>query len=82
MEVDEIKKYEERALASLKRLPEKKLRTAVDFIEYLQSKEEWEATWETLTDKQMIADIEVAEEDWKAGRREFFLPWDQVKRDV
>jgi len=61
MEVDEIKKYEERALASLKRLPEEKLRTAVDFIEYLQSREEWEASWETLTDKQMMADIEAAE---------------------
>jgi len=79
---DETKKYEERALASLKRLPEEKLRTVVDFIEYLQNKEEWEATWETLTDEQMMADIEAAEEDWKAGRRVDFLPWDQVKRDV
>lgn len=80
--IGEIEKYEERALASLKRLPEEKLRTAVDFIEYLQSKEEWEATWETLTDKQVMADIEAAEEDWKARLRGNFLPWDQVKRDV
>jgi hypothetical protein len=82
MEVDEIKKYEERALISLKRLPEEKLRTAVDFIEYLQSREEWEATWEILTERQIMADIEAAEEDWKAGRKENFLPWDQIKRDV
>lgn len=82
MELDETKKYEERALASLRRLPEEKMRAAIDFMEYLQSKEEWEATWETLTNKQMMAAIEAAEEDWKTGRRENFLPWDQVKRDV
>jgi len=82
MGIQELKKYQEKAISSLKELSEEKLKVAVDFIEYLQSKEEWEVTWEILANEEMMANIRKAEKDWREGRKENFIPWSQLKRDV
>ena len=82
MRAREIKEFRDRAISSLKELPEDKLRVAVDFIEYLRSREEWEATWEIMGDEKMMADIKAADEDWEAGRSGKFTPWDEIKRNV
>ncbi len=77
-----VTKDQERAISSLKVLSGDKLKLVSDFIEYLKDREEWEATFEVLANKKMMADIKAAEEDWKARRKERFIPWDKVKRSV
>ena len=82
MGVKALKKYQERAVSSLKELPEDKLRLLLDFIEYLKDRDEWEATWEIMFNNKMMADIKAANADWKAGRREMFIPWEKIRRNV
>ena len=77
-----VTKYQERAISSLKVLSGDKLKLVSDFIEYLKDREEWEATFEVLANKKMMADIKAADEDWKTRRKERFIPWDKVKRSV
>lgn len=82
MGAPDIEKSQDRAISALKELSEDKLRVAADFIEYLRSREEWEATWETMGDEKMMADIRAADEDWEAGRREKFTSWGKMKSNV
>ena len=77
-----VTKDQERAISSLKVLSGDKLKLVSDFIEYLKDREEWEATFEVLANKKMMADIKAADEDWKTRRKERFIPWDKVKRSV
>ncbi len=63
-----------------RQLSPERLRMALEFMEFLKEREEWEATWGILTDPKMMAMIRKAEVDLKAGRMEAFIPWEQVKR--
>ena len=63
-------------------LDDDKIKVAVSFMEFLEEKERWEATKEILASPQMVADIEEADKAWKAGRKEEFIPWEKVKRNV
>jgi len=54
----------------------------VGFIGYLAEKEEWEATWEILSDENAMKNIKAADEAWKAKRKEEFISWDAVRKDV
>jgi len=76
----EVKKN--KVISLLDELPEEKLRVALDFVEYLRDKEEWNATYEVLGDKKIIEDIKVADKDWKEKRKENFTPWEKIKRNV
>ncbi|MCW7079099.1 MAG: hypothetical protein OCU22_08255 [Canidatus Methanoxibalbensis ujae] len=51
-----------------------RLRVALDFIESLEKKEEWEATLEVLKDKETMENIKAADEAWEARRMEEFMP--------
>ena len=70
----------ERTKQAIDRLSEARVGLILDFIEYLNEKEEWEATKEILEDKGMMEDIRVCDEDLKKGEMDNFIPWNEVKR--
>ena len=70
----------ERTKQAIDRLSEARVRLILDFIEYLNEKEEWEATKEILEDKGMMEDIRACDEDLEKGRMDNFIPWNEVKR--
>jgi hypothetical protein len=59
-----------------------KIGSALDFVEYLTEKEEWEATQEILSDGNAMKNIKEADEAWEDKREEEFISWDVVKKDV
>ena len=67
-------KIKEKAKQIIDRLSEARVRLILDFIEYLNEKEEWEATKEILEDRGMMEDIKACDEDLKKGKMENFIP--------
>ena len=80
--MEEMVGYQKRAMGKIKALSESRLKVALDFIEYLSEKEEWEATWEILSDREAMENIKEADEAWESKRLSEFIPWEKVKRDV
>ena len=80
--MDEVVEYQRRVVEKIKALSLERLKVVLDFIGYLEEKEEWEATLEVLKDKETMEHIKAADEAWEAGRMEEFMPWEQVRRDV
>jgi len=74
--------YRERVIEKIEILSESRLQSVLDFIGYLVEKEEWEATWEILSDTNAMKNIKEADEAWKANRKEKFISWDAVRKDV
>ncbi|CAD6490179.1 MAG: hypothetical protein KFBDDELM_00057 [Candidatus Argoarchaeum ethanivorans] len=74
--------YRKRVIEKIEILSESKLQSVLDFIGYLAEKEEWEATWEILSDENAMKNIKAADEAWKTKRKEEFISWDAVRRDV
>lgn len=72
-----IKAVKEKAKEVIDRLSEERVRLILDFIEYLNEKEEWEATEELLRDKNIVEAYREAKKDLKEGRKENFMPWDE-----
>ena len=70
----------ERTKQAIDRLSEARVRLILDFIEYLNEKEEWEATKEILEDKGMMEDIRACDEDLEKREMDNFIPWNEVKR--
>jgi len=70
-----------RAKDIIDRLSENKVRLILDFIEYLEEKEAWEATEEILSIKGMMEDIRETEKDLREEKMENFIPWDKVKKN-
>lgn len=70
---------EKRAIEKIKTLSEDRLKTVIDFIEYLEEKESWEATLEVLGDKDSMKNIRAADDAWESGAMEEFVSWDKVK---
>jgi len=70
-----------RAKDIIDRLSENKVRLILDFIEYLEEKEAWEATEEILSIKGMMEDIREAEKDLREEKMENFIPWDKVEKN-
>ena len=70
----------ERTKQAIDRLSEARVGLILDFIEYLNEKEEWEATKEILEDKGMMEDIRACDEDIEKGEMDNFIPWNEVKR--
>ncbi len=72
----------EKAMEQLKHLSEERIKEAIDFIEYLRSKElqeEWEATEEILAEEEMMKGI--MEGEAQIARGEVY-DWDEVREDV
>lgn len=68
-----------KAMACIARLPGKRLREVIDFVEYLEKKESTEATGEILADKQLLEGIKKGIRDLKAGRCK---SWRAVRKNV
>ena len=77
--MDEVVEYQRRVMEKIKTLSLERLRVVLDFIEYLEEKEEWEATLEVLKDEETIENIKAADDAWEARRMEEFMPWEKVK---
>jgi len=72
----------ERAIEQLKHLSEDRIKEAIDFMEYLRTKElreEWEATEEILADEGMMKGI--MEGEAQIARGEVYN-WNEVRKDV
>ena len=65
--------------ALLQRLPKGKLQVAVDFLTYLSTKEEWDATLEVLSSPPLLASLKRGQHDLRQGR---WVRWANVKRRV
>ncbi len=72
----------EKVITKIGMLSESKLKSALDFVEYLTEKEEWEATQEILSDGNAMKNIKEADESWKDKREEEFISWEAVRKDV
>ena len=70
------------AKKAIDELTEEKVRVAMDFIDYLKSKEEMEATLEILSCQELMAQIQAAERALKSGTKTEFISWEKVRRDV
>jgi len=69
----------EKAIKSIDRLPQNRLKEVIDFVEYLENKESVEATKEILADKTLLKGIKKGIDDLKAGR---CRPWREVRKNV
>ncbi len=67
------------AVELIEQLSTEKLKAVIDYLNYLQDKEAWEATQELASDPEIAKSLERAEADVKAGR---LKRWDDVRRDV
>jgi len=68
-----------KAKEAIETLSDKKARVALDFINYLREREEWEATAELLSDKKLLMDYKAAREEIKKGNT---AKWKAIKRNV
>lgn len=59
-----------------RQLSPERLRIAVEFMEFLKERKEWEAAWDILTDPKMMVMIRKDEADLKVRRMEAFIPWE------
>lgn len=72
----------ERTKQAIDRLSEARVRLILDFIEYLNEKEEWEATKEILENKGMMENIKACDEDLEKGEMDNFIPWNEVEKRI
>ena len=70
------KTAKEKAKQVIDRLSEGRVKLILDFIEYLNEKESWEATQELFEDKNIMEAYREAKKDLKEGRMENFIPWE------
>ena len=77
--MNEVVEYQSRVVEKIKALSLERLKVVLDFIEYLEEKEELEATLEVLKDKETMEHIKAADDAWEARRMEEFMPWEKVK---
>lgn len=68
-----------KAKEAIETLSDKKARVALDFINYLREREEWEATAELISDKKLLMDYKAAREEIKKGNT---AKWKNIKKNV
>jgi plastocyanin len=69
----------EKAKEAIETLSDKKARVALDFIDYLREREDWEATYELISDKKLLMDYKAAKVEIKKGDT---VRWKAIKRNV
>lgn len=69
----------EKAKEAIETLSDKKALVALDFINYLNEREEWEATEELLSDKDLLMEYKAAREEIKKGNT---VKWKSIKRNA
>jgi len=78
--MDDVVEYQRRVMEKIKTLSLERLKVVLDFIEYLEEKEELEATLEVLKDKETMENIKAVDEAWEARRMEEFVPWEESEK--
>ncbi len=75
--------YKEKIRSLLETLPASRLRSILDYVEYLTDREAWEETQEILADKDLMARLEKADEDWKCGHyaEGDYVDWATIKKE-
>ena len=74
--------YKKKAIEKLDLLSHDRLKVVLDFIEYLEQKEELDPTLEILADDNSMQNIKAADQAWEAGKMHEFTSWNKVKRHV
>ena len=74
--------YKKKAIEKLDVLSHDRLKVVLDFIEYLEQKEELDATLEILADEKSMRNIRTADQAWEGGSMQEFTSWNKVKRHV
>ncbi len=74
-----VSEYKNKVAEGLRQLTPRQVKEVFDFMTYLRIKEEWEATQEVLSDKDLLKSIQRAERDVKAGR---VKAWEEIREDV
>lgn len=74
--------YKRKAIEKLDVLSPDRLKVVLDFIEYLEQKEELDATLEILANEESMRNIRTADQAWESGRMQEFTSWKKVKRHV
>lgn len=74
--------YQQKILKALKGLPASGLPSVLDFIEYLKDREAWRETQEILANKNLMAQLEKADKDWKDGdyKHGEYVEWEKLKK--
>ncbi|HJX39629.1 MAG TPA: hypothetical protein VJ714_13600 [Anaerolineae bacterium] len=71
--------YRDRLLEEMESLSEDRIRALADFAAYLREREEWEATAEILGNEELAEDLRRSRKAWAEGRKEEFVPLDELK---
>lgn len=69
----------DKIFTDFEKLSKERKKEVADFIAYLKTKEELEATKEIISDKDFMKSIMKGDEDFKKGR---FKKWTEVREDV
>ncbi|MCL5774201.1 MAG: hypothetical protein M1536_07470 [Firmicutes bacterium] len=69
----------EKIFADFEKLSKERKKEVADFIAYLKTKEELEATKEIITDKDFLKSIMMGDEDFRSGK---FKKWSEVRINV
>jgi hypothetical protein len=75
-----VRQLRRQATDLLRQLSPERLKVAIEFLAFLREREEWEATWDILSDPEMMTMVREAEADRKLGRWDAFVPWEKVRR--
>ena len=70
---------QQQAVELIEQLSTEKLKAVIDYLNYLQDKEAWEATRELTSNPEIAKSLQRAEADVKAGR---LRHWSDVRRKV
>lgn len=71
-----------KAIEAIESLPEGKIRSVVDFIEYMKDKESWRESEAIAKDRKLMSRIKRADRDWKTRRKTTYTEWEKVKHGV
>lgn len=62
--------HKKRIMNLLESLSASRLKSVLDYVEYLKDREAWEETQAILADQRLMAKLEEADRDWKGGHYE------------
>ncbi|MEW6409377.1 MAG: hypothetical protein AB1488_04605 [Nitrospirota bacterium] len=71
-----------KAIEAIESLPGDKIKSIVDFIEYVKDKDAWRESEAIARDRKLMRRIKKADEDWKTQRKTTYTNWEKVKQGV
>ena len=71
--------YKSKLLEEVKSLSEGRIKAVADFAAYLKEREEWEATGEILSDKELAQQVKESRKAWAEDRKGEFISLEELK---